>query len=181
MSELLPVKIQGVVVDPVSRGFAVIIRDDAGNRWLPIYIGPFEAQSIAMELENQKLLRPATHDLLKNTIEGLGYIVTKAAIVSLKENTYYAVLSLRSETGSKDLDCRPSDAIAVALRAHAPILVADDIFDRAGTKEAPHDDDISKQLTTLQAQLNALIEGENYEEAARVRDQINKLKANKGS
>ena len=170
-----------MVVDPVGRGFAVIIRDDAGNRWLPIYIGPFEAQSIAMELENQKLLRPATHDLLKNTIEGLGYIVTKAAIVSLKENTYYAVLSLRSETGSKDLDCRPSDAIAVALRAHAPILVAEDIFDRAGTKEAPHDDDISKQLTTLQAQLNALIEGENYEEAARVRDQINKLKANKGS
>jgi len=69
MNLLLPVKIQGVVVDPVGRGFAVIIRDDAGNRWLPIYIGPFEAQSIAMELENQKLLRPATHDLLKNTIE----------------------------------------------------------------------------------------------------------------
>ena len=179
MSELLPVKIQGVVVDPVSRGFAVIIRDDTSNRWLPIYIGPFEAQSIAMELENQKLSRPATHDLLKNTIEELGYIVTKAAIVSLKENTYYAVLSLRSETGSKDLDCRPSDAIAVALRAHAPILVASDIFERAGTTETPHDDDISKQLTSLQAQLNALIEGENYEEAAKVRDQINKLKANK--
>ena len=181
MSELLPVKIQGVVVDPVSRGFAVIIRDDTSNRWLPIYIGPFEAQSIAMELDNQKLPRPATHDLLKNAIEELGYIVTKAAIVSLRENTYYAVLSLRSETGAKELDCRPSDAIAVALRAHAPILVASDIFERAGTTEAPHDDDLSKQLTSLQAQLNALIEGENYEEAAKVRDQINKLKANKGS
>ena len=157
MENLIPVMIQGVVVDPAS---------------------PFEAQSIAMEIENQKLPRPGTHDLIKNIIESLGCQVLRAAITNLKESTYYASLSIKTELGISEVDCRPSDAIAIALRAKAPVFVSTAILEQAGMDPSvPHENDKSKKLKDLQSRLNNLIEQENYEEAAKVRDAMEKVRA----
>ena len=113
---MIPVKIQGVIVDPQSRSFAVILTDEIGKRWLPIFIGPFEAQAIAAELENFKPPRPLTHDLIKNILENLAAKVVKVSITYLKENTFFATIVVDVNGDQREIDSRPSDAIAVALR-----------------------------------------------------------------
>lgn len=182
MNQMVPVKVQGVVVDPVSRGFAVILRDDINDKWLPIYIGPFEAQSIAMEMENTKLPRPGTHDLIKIILDNLNANVVKVNISNLRDNTFYATITVETNGIQKDIDSRPSDAIAIALRTKAPILVAEEIITQAGVLSHPHHnmDEKTTKLHDLQNKLTKLIENENYEEAAKLRDEISKLKTDAG-
>jgi bifunctional DNase/RNase len=177
MERLLPVKVQGVVVDPVNKGFAVILKDDVNNKWLPIYIGPFEAQAIAFELEGQKLPRPSTHDLIKNIFDTLNTKVLKVTVVALKDNTFFANITVEINGVIKEIDSRPSDAIAIALRTKSPIFISQKVMDQAGMDAMPHENEKTKKLRELQAQLDELIKQEKYEEAAKIRDQINKIKS----
>ena len=173
---MIEVKIHGVVLDPASRGFAVILTDAINKKWLPIYVGPFEAQAIAMELENAKPLRPLTHDLIKNLLDLLSIQVSKVTVIDLKDNTFYATISLEQNGLKKEIDARPSDAIALALRTKAPIFVSEEVINKAGLDTAPHEDEKAKKMRELQNKLNEAIEKEDYEGAARIRDEIKKTK-----
>ncbi|MEO6695048.1 MAG: bifunctional nuclease family protein [Ignavibacteria bacterium] len=112
-------------------GYAIILKEVAGNRRLPIIIGQYEAQSIALELEGIKPPRPLTHDLLKEVIETFGYSVSYITINELKDSTFFAKIKFDSSS-VEEMDARPSDAIAVALKFSAPIYVNTEIMDEVG-------------------------------------------------
>ncbi len=121
-------KVAGLVMDPQSNTPIVILNDPEGDEHLPIWIGLLEATSIATELEKIKFPRPMTHDLVKNVLDHLNVVVEKIEVCDLKDNTYYALIHLRSEKGVSAIDSRPSDAIAIALRTNAPIYVKEDVL-----------------------------------------------------
>jgi len=132
------VKVDGVVLDPDSGSPVVRLVEKAkAHRELPIWIGPFEAQAIALEMQGVPPPRPLTHDLMKQLVERLGGKLTRVVIGELRDNTYFATLHLKGP-GEKELtvDARPSDAIALALRFHGPILVAEELFTRAAAGRA---------------------------------------------
>ncbi len=112
-------------------GYAIILKEVSGNRRLPIIIGQYEAQSIALELEGIKPPRPLTHDLLKEVIETFGYSVNYIVINELKDSTFYAKIKFDSSS-IEEMDARPSDAIAIALKFSSPIYVNSDIMDEVG-------------------------------------------------
>ncbi|MCX6553340.1 MAG: bifunctional nuclease family protein, partial [Acidobacteria bacterium] len=117
--------IKGLMVDPITNMPIVILRDKGGDRVLPIWVGIFEANAIALQIENISTPRPMTHDLLRNVIRDLNGDVEKVVVSDLKETTFYALIYVKVGEDIVALDARPSDAIALALRAHAPIFVED--------------------------------------------------------
>ena len=125
--------IKGLMVDPDTNMPIVILRDKDGDRVLPIWVGIFEANAIALQIENISTPRPMTHDLLRNVIQDLNASVQKIVVCDLQENTFYALLYLALDGGTVAIDARPSDAIALALRTHAPIFVEDSVIDNAKT------------------------------------------------
>ena len=133
MSELVPMTIKGLMLDPVSNSPIVVLKDEEEKFFLPIWVGIFEANAIALQLENVATPRPMTHDLLKNMIGELEGRVTRVVINDLRDSTFFA--QIRVLTGGKTLevDARPSDAIALALRTEAPIFVAQTVLDQAQT------------------------------------------------
>jgi uncharacterized protein len=128
---LLEVRVRGVSVDPQAGSPVVLLEELRGEQVLPIWVGVFEARAIAMEMDDIKPVRPMTHDLLKNIVEGLQARVAKVVISDLKDNTFYAQITLTTGGTSLQIDARPSDAIALALRVKAPLYVAKTVFDRA--------------------------------------------------
>ncbi len=131
-------KVAGLVMDPQTNTPIVILNDPEGDDHLPIWIGLLEATSIATELEKIKFPRPMTHDLVKNLLDHLHVQVEKIEVCDLKENTYYALIYLKTELGVSPIDSRPSDAIAIALRTNAPIYVREEVLKRSqkvGEKE----------------------------------------------
>lgn len=122
--------IHKVALDPQGRAL-VFLSDAENRRMLPIWIGLFEAQAIVSQMRESKFPRPMTHDLLKSAIEAAGYRVAKVRVTKLEEKTFYAALDLTNDSGTVEVDARPSDAIALALRAEAPIYVADQVLDEA--------------------------------------------------
>ena len=132
---MIRVKISGVAIDPVTKGFVVILKDETETRWLPIWIGPYEAKMISLALEKIKPIRPLPHDLIKNILDSLSMIVTRVVICNIKENTYFATIKLRLDHTEKEIDARPSDAIALALRANAPIYVTEEVLDKASIEK----------------------------------------------
>lgn len=114
----------------------VVLEEEGGHRWLPIWIGSAEARSIALEMEELRSPRPNTHDLARNLIQHLDAEVTRVVVTELREGTYYATLHLSRNGRSVPVDARPSDAIAIALRAHAPIFVREPLFAQ-GNAEKP--------------------------------------------
>ncbi|MBP9095586.1 MAG: bifunctional nuclease family protein [Ignavibacteria bacterium] len=132
-SDFLQVDIFGLSLTPYKSGggFAIILKETGGDRRLPIIIGQFEAQAIALELEGKKQQRPLTHDLLKEVIENFGYAVSSVYISELKDSTFFAKIKFDSMS-VEELDARPSDAIAIALKFAAPIYVASSIMDEVG-------------------------------------------------
>jgi bifunctional DNase/RNase len=182
--EKIQVDILGLQTSPASGGaYALILKEVGGNRRLPIIIGAFEAQSIALEMEGIKPPRPLTHDLIKNILETLGSELVEIIISELKDGTFYAKLGFDSQ----EIDARPSDAIALAVRFGAPIFVADKVMDEASflPEEEPEggvSDALPKakegkltHLEALRTQLKDAIEHEDYEKAAKLRDEIRKL------
>lgn len=183
--------ILGLSTSPSSGGaYALILNEIEGNRRLPIIIGTFEAQAIALELEHIKPPRPMTHDLLKNVIQNFGAEINEVFINELSEGTFFARIIYQSNGEKLEQDARPSDAIALAVRFNAPIFVATEILDEAGiVSEEKGGEQGSKtmqesagqsaemtKLEKLETELQTAIETENYEKAARLRDEIQKLK-----
>jgi hypothetical protein len=125
--------IKGLMVDPVTHMPIIILRDREGQRVLPIWVGIFEANAIALQMENISTPRPMTHDLLRHVIEDLGGTVTKIVIADLRDNTFFALIHVQTGTDSLAIDARPSDAIALALRTEAPIFVAQSVLEQAQT------------------------------------------------
>jgi len=191
--ERIQVDILGLSTSPSSGGaYALILKEVNGLRRLPIIIGAFEAQSIALEMEGIKPPRPLTHDLLKNVMDSLGASLNDVFINELKDGTFYAILNLDAQ----EVDSRPSDAIALAVRYGVPIFVADKVMDEAGF--VPDSDEAEKtppapapepeqeaekpkiklsKLEQLQQQLLEAVAKEDYEKAAKLRDEIQKLAA----
>jgi bifunctional DNase/RNase len=128
---LIQMKVAGLTIDPLTNTPIVILKDLAESKALPIWIGLFEASAIATELEKIEFSRPMTHDLLKQVIKGLDVSVTMIEINDLRDNTFFAVIHLLKEGTSIKIDSRPSDAIALALRADAPIFVDEKVIEKS--------------------------------------------------
>jgi bifunctional DNase/RNase len=187
----IQVDILGLSSSQSSGGaYALILKEVNGARRLPIIIGAFEAQSIALEMEGIKPPRPLTHDLMKNLIEMLGGDLIDVYISDLKEGTFFAKLNLDSQ----EVDSRPSDAIALAVRYGAPIFVAEKVMTEAAFVSEgeepeklippvvkPETDEALKphltKLEQLQKQLEEAITKEDYEKAAQLRDEIKNYQA----
>src|SRR5213594_1962509 len=129
----IEMSIKGLMVDPITNMPIVILRDKEGEKVLPIWVGIFEANAIALQIENIATPRPMTHDLLRNIIEDLKASVQKIVVCDLQENTFYALIYLSMNGDTLAIDARPSDAIALALRTRAPIFVEDAVIDNAKT------------------------------------------------
>ena len=124
-------KIKGLMIDPVSNMPIIILKNPSGKTVLPIWVGIFEANAIAMQLEEVVSPRPMTHDLLKNVIEGLEAQVEQVVITDLKDNTFFAAIHILRNGARFTIDARPSDAMALALRASAPIFVERQVLDKS--------------------------------------------------
>ena len=179
---LIAVRVDRVTLDAHTNRFVVILRDDVNNRWLPIVVGNTEAQAIALQLENVAPPRPLTHDLIKNLLESIQAKIARVVVSDLRENTYYASISLKLNGNNTDIDARPSDAIAVALRMHAPIFVSEQVMEKASVSDKEDDDDGKEiaaepltDLERLEVDMQQAINDERYEDAAKLRDQIKDL------
>lgn len=191
-------EILGLSTSPSSGGaYALILNEIDGNRRLPIIIGTFEAQAIALELEHIKPPRPMTHDLIKSVVLGLNSWVKHIVINDLKDGTFFAEVICENEGSEVAIDSRPSDAIAIAIRFDAAIYVEESVLEDAGiTAEATTTEDqeavketepllstidnpshdASDPLEDLNKSLSSAIADEDYERAARIRDEIQRLK-----
>jgi len=128
----LEVFVSGVIEDRQSNTYVVLLKEKYGERTLPIWIGEPEAMAIAISLEGIKPQRPLTHDLLKLIIDSFDAKVTKIAIVDLKNETYFAQIYIEYDSKLLDIDARPSDSIALALRANSPIWVNEEMMNKNG-------------------------------------------------
>lgn len=144
---LIEMNIKGLMVDPVTNLPIVILRDQAGERVLSIWVGVFEANAIAHQIENVSPQRPMTHDLLRNLIVDLGGVVDRIVVSDLRDATFFATIHLTVKGEAIVVDARPSDAIALALRAKAPILVDSAVVDAAKAADIAPDRDDSARLS----------------------------------
>ena len=131
MSELIAMSIKGLMLDTVSNSPIVVLKDDDEKFFLPIWVGIFEANAIALELEKIATPRPMTHDLIKNILETIEARVLKVVVTDLRDNTFFAVLHIQVGGTEYTVDSRPSDAIALAIRAEAPIFAADEVIEES--------------------------------------------------
>lgn len=138
--------VKGLTLDPLTNMPIVILKDIDDKRVLPIWIGLFEANAIALELEKIPTPRPMTHDLIKDIIAGLNATVTKIVVNDLKNNTFYAVIHLSLNGSNIVIDSRPSDAIALALRIGAPIYVATEVVNKARSIDMTQESEDADQL-----------------------------------
>jgi bifunctional DNase/RNase len=129
---MIEVTIDSIRVSLMSQHRIVVLKEENGNRFLPIWIGPFEADAITLQLQGVDAPRPLTHDLLKTVIETLGGEVLHIVISGLEKNTYYARIVLDVDGDTVEVDSRPSDAIALGVRVNAPVYVAEEVMDQAG-------------------------------------------------
>jgi len=131
----IEMNIKGLMVDPITNMPIVILRDREGQKVLPIWVGIFEANAIALQIENVSTPRPMTHDLLRNIIHDLKATVQRIVVCDLQDNTFYAAIHLTLNGDNLAIDARPSDAIALALRTRAPIFVEEAVIDNAKTMD----------------------------------------------
>lgn len=123
--------VKALIVDPIANMPVVILRDVEEKNFLPIWVGVFEANAIALQMEGISTPRPMTHDLLNNVISRVDWTVEKVVITKLQENTFYAEIYLRLDGRTVTVDSRPSDAIALALRASAPVFVEETVLEKS--------------------------------------------------
>ena len=179
---MIPVKVEKISYHASSRSYAVLLKEIGGERLLPVVVGSFEAQSIALALEVVETPRPLTHDLICEMIQGIDATLKTVKIRDLNDGIFYACMEIEgADFGFRSIDARPSDAIAVALRLNTPILVSMDVIQEAGVseKEVKVEEQKSKmpefKLSDLQKKLENAIEEEDYEIAAKLRDKINAI------
>jgi uncharacterized protein len=142
----IEMKVKGLVVDPISKMPIVVLEDPSNEKILPIWIGVFEANAIALTIENVPTPRPMTHDLLKNFLEKLGIAIEKIVVNDVRNNTFYALIHCRLQEQAIIIDSRPSDAIALALRMSSPIFVEDDVVRKAHSLKFEDNMDASEKL-----------------------------------
>lgn len=133
MSRLVAMSVKGLMLDPISNSPIVVLKDAEEKFFLPIWVGVFEANAIALKLESIETPRPMTHDLLQQLISEFDSHVDRVVITELRDSTFYAAIHLTGDSGDKVIDARPSDALALALRSDAPIYVAEDVIANAQT------------------------------------------------
>ena len=150
--------IKGLMIDPITNMPIIILRDQEGQRILPIWVGVFEANAIALQIENVQTPRPMTHDLLKNVIDDLNARVERVVVNDLRENTFYATIHMKANEHDVLVDARPSDAIALALRTRSPIFVEESVIQNARSVENSRES--SMDVTRLQKWLEGLSEDE---------------------
>jgi bifunctional DNase/RNase len=138
--------IKGLMIDPITNMPIVILKDKEGDRVLPIWVGVFEANAIALQIENISTPRPMTHDLLRNILSEIEADVQRIVVCELKENTFYAMIYLDREGQTMAVDARPSDAIALALRTKSPIFVEDAVVESAKGLDLSKDTTDSERL-----------------------------------
>lgn len=143
------VKVRGLLLDPTSNSPIVLLKDINSEAMLPIWVGPYEANSIASEIEKSSPQRPMTHDLLRNVINQMGGVVQRVVVTELRDNTFFAVIEMSAAEKTVYLDARPSDAIALALRADCPIFVREEVLESSKIDEStrlseddPGDEDV---------------------------------------
>ncbi|MBM4339871.1 MAG: bifunctional nuclease family protein [Deltaproteobacteria bacterium] len=142
---LVEMKVKFLTFDSSSNGFVVLLMDLANKTGLPIWIGPFEANAIAMKLKKVDAHRPMTHDLIQSVLKTLESQVMKIVVNDLKESTYYALIHLQRRGVEIVIDSRPSDAIAIALATDAPIFVSDEVIEKARTIDFEKEGDQLKE------------------------------------
>jgi bifunctional DNase/RNase len=146
-------KIRGLMMDPVTNMPIVILKDTSGDAVLPIWVGIYEANAIALEIEKVSTPRPMTHDLIKNVLVGLDTQVHKVVVTELREDTFYAVIWMERQGNVISIDSRPSDALALALRVDCPIFVEDDVLKNsklaANISDRATNDELRKWLEGL--------------------------------
>jgi bifunctional DNase/RNase len=177
---MIAVKVANLSISNV--GFVLLLKSLNDERTLPIFIGVPEAQSIALFLNEVDPPRPMTHDMMKNLLDILDAKVDHVEVSSLDDGTFYATLILAVKGQTLHVDSRPSDAIALALRAHASIFVANEVMDQAGivmpedenADEMPEHPTVREPIQRLRDELQKAIGEERYEDAARLRDEIQK-------
>ena len=190
--DFIQVDIIGLSTSPSSGGaYALVLGEVDGSRRLPIIIGAFEAQAIALELEKIQPPRPMTHDLIRDLYDAVGGEVSDIIIDELREGTFFAKIRYSVNDTEEQLDARPSDAVAVAVRVGAPIFVSAEVLEEAGIptdesdelaeieaapeEEVEQEEEPKTELERAQASLAKAIAEEDYEQAAALRDEINKL------
>ena len=147
-------KIRGLMMDPVTNMPIVILKDLNGHTVLPIWVGVYEANAIALEIEKVSTPRPMTHDLLKNVLTGLDTAVHKVVVTELREDTFFAVIWLERDGRIISIDSRPSDALALALRVDCPIFVEDDVLKSSKLASSVSDRVSSEELRKWLENLN---------------------------
>lgn len=185
--DYIQVDIIGLSTSPASGGaYALVLGEVGGGRRLPIIIGAFEAQAIALELEGIHTPRPMTHDLLRNLFDAIESEVTDVVINELKEGTFFAQIRYTWNGTQAELDARPSDAVALAVRVGAPIYVAESVMDEAGIlADEVEAEQVGQEgerasaspLERAQRALKKAIAEEDYEKAAMLRDEITRMKS----
>lgn len=198
--DLIQVDIIGLSTSPSSGGaYALVLGEAEGNRRLPIIIGATEAQAIALELEKIEPPRPMTHDLLRDIFRSVKATVTEVVIDELRDGTFYAKIRFEQDGDEKELDARPSDAVALAVRVDVPIFVDSKVIAEAGIpsdeeatdhtamnrtpreperpreRETEYESAPKSHLERMQEELEKAIADEEYEKAARLRDEIERL------
>jgi bifunctional DNase/RNase len=149
-------KVFGLTIDPLTNSPIMILKDLEGDKTVPIWIGLLEATAIASELENIKFSRPMTHDLMKNLMDQLGVKLAKVEICDLRDNTFFALMYMILQGKEFSVDARPSDAIALALRAEAPIYVEEEVIQKSkdvdlGSKEEIQSEEGKKWTEILES------------------------------
>ena len=139
-------KIRGLMMDPVTNMPIVILRDASGDTVLPIWVGIFEANAIALEIEKVSTPRPMTHDLVKNVLSGLDASLKKIVVSELRDDTFYAVIWLEKDGETISVDSRPSDALALALRLDCPIYVEEQVLRTSKSTQTVSDKNVNEEL-----------------------------------
>ena len=129
---MLEMTIDSIRVSPMNYQRVVILKEKDADRYLPIWIGPAEADAIAVKLQDLSVPRPLTHDLLRTIIDTLGASIQHILVNDLQNDTFYAKITIQANGTTKEIDCRPSDAVALAVRAEVPIYVEESVLDKAG-------------------------------------------------
>lgn len=203
---MIEMEVMAVGIEPNSKYPFVLLRDKQEEVVLPIGIGFFEAGQISMKLENKEPPRPMTYDLMKSILDTLNVKVIKVVVNALAQSTFFAEITLQVNGGTLEIDSRPSDAIALALRTKAPIYAVEDVLEDAGVRVKAMEEgnillegqnmldaeaessleevsssveeiEATKRIGVLRVMLRKAVENERYEEAARIRDQIRKLES----
>tara|TARA_B110000495_G_scaffold25343_1_gene18333 strand:- start:4061 stop:4606 length:546 start_codon:yes stop_codon:yes gene_type:complete len=180
---MIPVKVEKISYHPSSRSYAVLLKDERSELFLPILVGSFEAQSIALAIEVVDTPRPLTHDLICDLITKVNGKLLGVNILKLDDGVFYASLKLSGDNfGIKTIDARPSDAISIALRLNAQIYVTEEVIEEAGVSK--YEVVLDKKsilpkysIEDLEIKLKKAVDEEEYEKAAKIRDKIKDLES----